>query len=167
MMSARIRRAFSLVELITAIVVLGVVAAVLLPILGGAVDGFSAAANLREGSERAGYAMDRCLQTLREAPPGATAGTLDIATAEVSKVIFVDGHGLEMSEGVLYLCDTSTDKSVLCRNVTEFVISYVASDGKTDSMSQASNTQRFVVKITAGGVSLTGAAFPRVGVVPS
>lgn len=165
MKSRRLNRGFTLIELITAITVLAIIAAVLLPVLDGAADGYTSAATLRESSERAGYAMDRCLQMLREAPAGTAAGTLDIATAQPSTIIFGDGHGIELTNGELYLRDSASSTSVLCRNVSSFTLSYIGADGISNTASSPTTTHRFYVSITASGVSLSGGAFPRVLVV--
>jgi prepilin-type N-terminal cleavage/methylation domain-containing protein len=158
-------RGFTLIELITAVTVLGVIAAVLLPIINGAADSYTAASELRTGSEQVGYAMDRCLQTLRETPAGATHGTVDIATATATKITFGDGHGIEFADGVLWLRDSASSTSPLCRNVTDFTIYYVGSDGTTNTMSAPANTHRYYVKVTAANMTLYGGAFPRVLVV--
>lgn len=165
MMTRRTKRGFTLIELMTAITVLAVIAAVLLPVLDGAAEGYTSAATLRESAERTGYAMDRCLQVLRECPAGSTAGTLDITTAQPSMVTFGDGHGIELTGGELYLRDSATSASVLCRGVTAFTLSYVGSDGITNTAASPANTHRIYVSITAGGVSLNAGAFPRVLVV--
>lgn len=164
-MRTRHRRAFTLIELITAITVLGVIAAVLLPIINGAADSYAGAAVLRAGADRAGFAMDRCLQTLRESPVGSVAGTLDIASAGPDRVVFGDGHGIEFTDGVLYLRDSADSASPLCRDVTEFVISYVGADGVTSTVTSPANTHRFYVTIRVGDVGLSAGAFPRVLVV--
>lgn len=159
------RGAFTLVELVTAIAVLGVIAAVLLPIINGAADSYAGAAALRAGADRAGFAMDRCLQTLRESPAGSVAGSLDITTAASDRVIFGDGHGIEYLDGVLYLRDSADSASPLCRDVNEFVISYVGADGVTSTASSPANTHRYYVTLRVGEVGLSAAAFPRVLVV--
>ncbi len=154
------RAAFTLVEVVVSVVVLGVVAAVTLPVVGGVTNAFSAAVSVRERTERVAFALDRCVRLLREAPAGSDASTVGITTASSSQVLLSDGRGLEVSGGVLLL-RTGSSTAPLCRNVTAFTISYLGTDGVTSTLAAPGGTHCFRIVLVADGVTLAGAAFPR------
>jgi len=154
------RPAFSLVEVLVSIVVLGVIAAVLLPLIGSVAGAYAAAADVRERTERVAFALDRCVRLLRETPAGADASTVAVAGAAADHVLFSDGRGLEVSGGVLLL-RSGSGTAPLCRGVTSFQITFLASDGVTSTLAAPQGTHCFRVALTADGVTLVGAAFPR------
>ena len=153
-------RAFTLVEVIVSVVVIGVIAAVILPVIGAATGAFAAAADTRERTERVAFALDRCVRLLRETPAGSDASTVGVSGASTTHVLFSDGRGLEVSGGVLLLREGSTTFP-LCRNVTAFSLSFLATDGVTSVVATPGAAHSFRVSLTADGVSLTAAAFPR------
>lgn len=161
---ARRRPAFTLVELVAAMTVLAVVAAVLAPVMSAAGDAYASAVSLRRGTERAAFAMERAVQVLREAPAGVAAGTLGVSSASTSMVLFTDNRGLELEAGVLYLLDPA-GRAVLCRGVTAFELTYLAADGQTSVIATPAQTQRFHVRLSASGVELRAAVFARARMV--
>lgn len=152
--------AFTLVEVMVSVVVLGVIAAVTLPVVSGVTNSYAAAADVREKTERVAFAMDRCLRLLRECPAGADASAVSITSASPSAVVLGDGRGLQLSGTDLLLLSGSST-SPLCRNVTAFVITYRGTDGTTSTQGTPGSTHCFDVSITADGVTLSGSAFPR------
>lgn len=154
------RSAFSLVEVVASVVVLGVVAAVLLPLISGVAGAYAAAADVREKTERVAFALDRCVRLLRETPAGADASTVAIDVAADDLVRFSDGRGLELSGDVLLL-RTPSGTSPLCRAVSSFQVSFLAADGVTSTLAVPADTHSYHVSIVADGVTLGAAAFPR------
>jgi len=154
------RAAFTLVEVVVSVVVLGVVAAVTLPLIGAVANSYSAAADVRERTERVAFALDRCVRLLREAPAGADASTVGVVSAGTDSVLLSNGRGIELSGGVLLLREGSST-APLCRNVSSFSIGCLATDGVTSTVATPGATHSFHVALTADGVTLAGAAFPR------
>jgi prepilin-type N-terminal cleavage/methylation domain-containing protein len=154
------RRGFTLLEAVVAITVLGVIGASVLPIVAGVSDNLRAASDVRRAGEHAGFAMERALRMLRDCPPGATAGTLDLLKGEVSLIEYADGRKLEFAGGELLY-----NGEVLCPNVEDFAIAYIGDDGVTDVGGSPTTAGRFEVLLVVGGLELRGAAFPRCRVV--
>ncbi len=154
-------RAFTLVELTVTVVVMGIVAALLLPVIHGAADVYGSSVGTRLTSERVAYAMERTLRLLRDVPLGAADATVGISTAAVDGVTFSDGRRLWLDGGTLMLTDSGVE-APLCREVQVFEIKYYSDDGRTSTISSPGTTQRFTVTITSGNYELRGAAFARV-----
>lgn len=154
------RRAFTLVEVVVSITVLGVVAAVTLPLVGSVSSSYAAAADVRERTERVAFAVDRCVRLLREVPAGADSASISVTAASSSSILLSDGRGLEVSGGTLLLRQGSSTFP-LCRSVTSFTISCLATDGVTSTLATPASTHVFRVSLTADGVTLAAAAFPR------
>lgn len=165
-MTGRHRRGMTMVEVICAIVVIGIVAAVVLPVIAGATDAYAGATASRDAMESVAYGLDRSVRLLRDAPPGATAGTVGIASAGVSAVTFSDGRGLELDGSTLLLVTGPNDKAPLCRKVTLFTLDYIGRDGVTSVIAAPGQTHRINIRLAAAGADLATSAFPRVGLVP-
>ena len=156
------RRAFSMLEMVVAVVVLAIVAAVLLPVINGATDAYASSASAREGSERLAYAMDRMARLLRDWPAGDTGSTVASAKFDASGVIvFSDGRGLVLSGSDLLLLDTDGSTSVLCRDVTTFELGLLKSDGVSDAASDPTLTQRVNITLGTKSAELRSTVFLR------
>lgn len=156
----------TLVEVICAITIIGVVAAVILPVITGATDAYATASNTRQAVDSVAFAVDRAIRLLRDVPPGTSEGAIGIANASSQSVLFTDGRGLELSSGTLLLRENATTTAPLCRNVTSFTLSYLASDGVTSALAAPTTTQRFNIRLAAAGMELRASAFPRVELKP-
>lgn len=165
-MMIRNARAMTLVEVVCAIVVIGVVAAVVLPVIGGATDAYAGASATRSAVESVAYAVERAARLLRDAPPGASEGTLGIAAATPTSVVLSDGRGLELDGATLLLRAGPADTSPLCRGVTVFELTYLSRDGVTSAAGTPSATHRINIRLAAAGAELRTSVFPRVGLVP-
>ncbi|MCB9846462.1 MAG: type II secretion system protein [Phycisphaeraceae bacterium] len=155
----------TLLETLMAIVVLAVVGATVVPLIGSSVDVYASASDAREISDRAAFAMERCVRLLREAPGEIDTGDLDITVAEPSRVEFGDGRGLSLDGEVLLMHVDADVTAPLCRDVSSFTIQYLGSDGLTDTLDTPGLTDRFVVSITTSSLTLSGAAFCRLHMV--
>jgi prepilin-type N-terminal cleavage/methylation domain-containing protein len=157
------QRAFTLIELIASMVIIGFVASVAVPLIGAASDSFVTSSNNRDETERLSHAMDRAIRLLRAAPSTAPgSGQPDIAVAATDNIEFADGAGLELIGTTLWLTPAGGTASPLCAGVSAFVISYLGEDGTTSTILTPENTQRFVIRIAAGAQELRGAAFLRI-----
>jgi type II secretory pathway pseudopilin PulG len=151
--------------MLTAIVILSIIAAMVMPVIAGASDAYARATATRRTAERAAYAMERIVRMLRDVPEGASHGTVGISLAQASRVRFTDNRELELTGGSLYQTDASGHRVVLCAGVDALTIGYLAQDGVTSTLASPSTTQRFNVSITVGGFDLRTAAMARVRVV--
>jgi prepilin-type N-terminal cleavage/methylation domain-containing protein len=159
------RSGFTLIEVTMTVMILGIVAASVVPIVFGASDAYANAANVRRTAEKTAYAMERTIRILRDSPEGATRGTIAISTASADQVRFADGHGLELTGTTLYERATDGTLSPLCDQVTSFVIEYLSSDGVTSTLASPTTTQRFNITIVCNAFELRSAAMARVRVV--
>lgn len=158
-------RAFTLVELIGVMVVLGVLAAVAGPLLTSGADAYHRAATQRDALERASFAMDRTLGLLRDAPESPSgSGAPAFTTAEPRRFAFADGRTVEWRSGALWAVVPGQPggEAPLCANVDDFSLTYLGADGVTDTLASPGQTTRVEVSITTGGVTLRSAAFLRV-----
>jgi prepilin-type N-terminal cleavage/methylation domain-containing protein len=161
----RTSRAFTLIEVTMAVVILAIIAASVVPLVFTASDNFASAANIRRTAEKTAYAMERACRMLRDAPVGGVRGTIDLAIAEPSRFRYADGTGMELSGSTLYERATDGTLSPLCDQVSDFTIEYLASDGVTSTEASPQDTQRFNITIVCNGFELRSAAFARVRVV--
>ncbi len=161
------RRAATLVELIVSITVLAIVSGISLPVILGATDAYAGAAETRRACERGAYALERSIRLLRDAPEGATAGTVGVSSLTASEIVFIDGRGLRLTGTTLLLLDAGGVQSVLCENVDEFSIACLADDGITSTATTPTTTQRFHLALTVRTFALKAAVFPRIKAVAS
>jgi len=157
-----VHRAFSLIEVIMAIVVIGIIGSMVLPIVSGSADAYAASSDARMSTERVSFALEKCMRILRESPGSPTTIELDISQASSTSLFFDDGSGIELVGSDLMLIDTDGARSPVCRAVTRFELQLLASDGTTSTLNDLASTQRFTIEIESGGITLIGAAFPRV-----
>lgn len=154
-------RAFTLIECVCAITVIAVTSAVVLPIISGATSAYANAARARDVTDDAAYAMDRCLNLLRDAPIDASTGAVKITSASSSSVLFSDQRGISMTAGVISLRNESGVSGTLLTGVTSFSIGYYDQTGAVSTLATPGTTWMFTVQITASGFDLRGNAFVR------
>lgn len=161
------RAGFTLVEMTLAIVVMGIIAVSVLPVINGMTESYTGAVDLRREVDRSTYAMERVVRQLREVPKGATAGTVGLTTATATRCVFSDGRAIEWTGTTLYLTPPTSvggGQKILATNVTDFAIEY-RNQSDADTIGTPNATQRFVVRMVAGGVELRSVAFARVRAV--
>lgn len=163
MQRALVHRGFTLIELISAMVILGVIASVTAPLIGAASDSFVEAADNRDDLERIAHTMDRAVRLLREAPATAPgSGLADITVAAIDNIEMADGSELELVGSTLMLTPAGGAASPLCTGVTAFELSYLAEDGLSDTIATPQSTQRMEIRIAAGGHELRSSVFFRI-----
>lgn len=155
------RRGMTLLEVTVSITVLGIIAAVVMPLMVGATDAYANAAHLRRVSEGGLYAMDRSVRLLRDCPAGTKPGEVGISQAATGAVRFTDGRGLELSGTTLLLRAADGSQATLCEGVTLFELNYLNEDGVTSTLATPLKTQRFGVRIRTREYDLWSAAFVR------
>ncbi|GDX99517.1 hypothetical protein LBMAG48_19210 [Phycisphaerae bacterium] len=156
------RRAFSLLEALVVITIMGIIAASTLPIMQGVTTNAANSDRLRRVSESNAYAVDRIVRLLRDTPPATMSGALAITTATATSITFTDGRALALSGTDLLYQSAPGTQDILASNVTAFEITYLAADGTTSTLATPQTTQRFVVRLVIDDFELRIAAFPRV-----
>lgn len=161
------RRAFTLLECACAIVVIGVTAASVLPVLNASAEVFVATARARETCDNVAYAMDRALAMLRDTRLNASSGLPEISSASVGSITLADGRSLTLNGTTLMLGAAGSPAAPLLRDVESFEVGLFGQDGVTSTMGSPSQTWIYTVRIKAGGFELSGRAFIRARSMPS
>jgi len=141
------KNAFTLVELIAVMVILGALAAATAPIVASAGQSYADASNLRAAADDLAYALQRAGRTLRHA-----SGSVTIATDEAIELS--GGQRLERLGTTLWLTEPGQAPSPLCQDVTTFQITHLADDGQTDCASDPADIQRLHITAERSGVWL-------------
>ncbi|XVJ58126.1 MAG: prepilin-type N-terminal cleavage/methylation domain-containing protein [Tepidisphaera sp.] len=156
-------RGFTLVECICAITVIGVVSAVVLPVINSATTSYVNAARARDVSENVAFAMDRCVNLLRDAPMKPGTADLDILSASSTSIRLSDNHAISFAGGVLSITSLAGVTAPLLRDVESFSIGYFAQDGFTSTLASPESTWICVIRIKSSDFELSQAAFLRHG----
>lgn len=149
--------AFTLIELLAAIVIISTVAAVASPIVLTATDAYAKSAEQRRGTERAAAALDRLCRILREAPAKATpAGATDFKNADISSFGLQGGIGVALTGGTLTLETSTVAATALCPDVTAFELTYLDASGAVVNVASGTDgVRRIIIRLAAGGTELT------------
>jgi type II secretory pathway pseudopilin PulG len=159
-MTGRRASAFTLVEAVVTTVVLGILAGVTLPLINSVTDVYASSSAAARVVDDLGFALDRVVSVLREAPPGLDEGTIGIARADSSGVLLADGSGCRLDGDALLVGTVGGSEGPVAVGIDSFEIRYVASDG-SDTAGAPERTQRFEVEISSGGMVLRTVAFCR------
>lgn len=154
------RRAFTLVEMICAVVVVAVSASIVVPVVNAAIDNYAASRTIRAQTDDAAFALERIVRIIREAPPGVAPGTVGIETATPTSFLLADGNGFSLAGDVLNLT-AGLSSSPLCRGVSAFNIDYLGEDGVTSTLAAPETTQRLLVTLRIGDSEFRVVAAPR------
>lgn len=155
------RRGFTLVELLAAILVLSIVAAIVMPVTMSSYSSMADARRERAATERVAHALDRVVRLLREMPWSEDDEELDMPGSLASAFALGDGRGVGLVGTELRITD-GTRYAVLCPSVTTFEVDYIAADGVTSvRSSDPKSAHSFHVTLEADGVRMTSAVFPR------
>jgi prepilin-type N-terminal cleavage/methylation domain-containing protein len=156
------RHAFTLVEVLAAVVVLGIIGAVVLPTVFTASTRIASAESDRRSVEQVAFAMDRVVRTLREIPLDANRAFV-LPAAGATEITLDDGRRLWLDGTTLRYRDADGNEAPLCTAVDAFTLSFLAADGVTDALaSDPADTWSVHVRLEAQGVTLAAVAFPRV-----
>jgi len=158
----QIRNAFTLLELMAAVLVMGIISVVIVPVLTTASESYTTTRSVRTSTEQAAFALDRVARIIRQAPIGADDMGIGIVTAAVSSIEFSDGTGFELNNGALEMLVPGESNAKLCPNVDDLTIQYLADDGVTNTIATPTSTHRICVTITSGDLRLCVIVHPRV-----
>jgi len=131
-MNRRIPRAFTLVETIAVMVVLGVISAVLSSVLYAATDSYSTAETQRRSVDELGFAMEKIVRLVREQPASSSdPGSSGIVYADSGTLEFESGLRIEHRQQRLELNIPGQGEAVLMEGVDE-VMFVLYPDGPGD-----------------------------------
>lgn len=157
--------AFTLIEAIATIVVVGALSGVTAPLLLAASRAFTRSSDLRSATAAADLAIDRAVRFLREAPEAnGQAGVPDITTAQPSRVVFGDGSSLELIGSTLWFATEGLDPAPLCQNVSIFTLSYLGDDGRVLNFQGGdlpAHTHAIAIRLRSSEAELSTIAFLR------
>lgn len=157
------RRAFTLLEAVLSIVIIGIIAATVAPTISGAADSYAHSSAARARAERTGYALERAVRLIRDIPLDDATGNL-AATGDATSLRLTDGRALYHSGTSLYMLDTNGAEVLLCKDVDALSLAFLADDGRTAST--APLCQRIHITVTSGELVLSAAVLPRVRMTP-
>src|SRR5690606_7361773 len=103
--SRRRRRAFTLIEMIAVMSIMGVLAGVATPLVWSASDAFAAATSTRDAIERCDYALQQMARLLRT-EPAASEGESPIVAAHPSRLECAGGARIELIGTTLWLASS-------------------------------------------------------------
>lgn len=152
-------RAFTIIELVVAMVIMSVIAGVITPVIVSATDHYAASRDLRTTVDDGGFAIDAMVRIIRETPAHPSGG-LGLMTADARSFVTSDGRGFAINETTLELI-TPDAVAPLARDVRSLEIIYILDDGVTLAPSPA-QAHRVHVTADIGGLRLSAVAFPRV-----
>lgn len=157
-----LRQGFTLLEVLAAVLIMGVIGAVVLPVVATASESYTVTREVRNSTEQVAFALDRVSRVVRQAPIGAGDTGLGVQTASASSLEFTDGTGFRLEAGDLVMLVPGEDAALLCAEVDSLEISYLASDGQTSTLATPTETHRIVVTMGVGQLRMSVIAHPRV-----
>ncbi len=157
----RVRRGFSLLEMIMASTVMSIVAVVIVPVIMASTDSYVSSRDTRASTDRVLYALERVARLVREAPFAADESGLDVLSATDAQLIFVDGSGVRISGDRLELLGPGGNASVLCTGIDKMDLSYFDSSGGSMGTADPRSIHRVSLWIQSGQITLEMYAMPR------
>lgn len=138
---------FSLIELVTVMVLLGIIAAVAAPFVSNSFNAFFTGRDLVETDWQGRVALERMTRELRTVRAPA-----DITMTSASDLTFLDVDGnlvrYFMSNCVLAICELTRNTQPLATGISGLAFSYLLRDGKTATALPA-NVYYIIVDFTA------------------
>lgn len=156
------RPGFTLLEILAAVVVMSIISAVVLPVIMSASESYTTTREVRNSTERMAYALERASRVIREAPIGAGNVGLGVQSASSESLEFTDGTGFELDGTDLMLLVPGQNPAKLCVDIDSLSISYLASDGLTNTLATPTETHRVAVTLTNGNLQMSVVTHPRV-----
>lgn len=154
-----VRRAFTIVELVAAMVVMSVIAGVITPVIVSATDHYAASRDLRTTVDDGAFVIDAMVRIVRETP-AALSGGLDLEDAGVDAFVPSNGRGFRLVDDTVELV-TEAGQAPLARGVDGLRIMYLLDDGVTPAATPA-EAHRVHIAMEIRGLRLGAVAFPRV-----
>lgn len=152
-------RGFTLIELIAVMLVLGIAAGAVTPLLISLTDTARAARNRYAAIDTLHHAIDRTARLLREAPPGAGGG-IELTEATPTSFTLPDGRGISLVGDTIQLDPGDGSTWPLADAVSSLAFVYLQSDGTTTTNDPA-QTQRVAIRIERDTMTLTTVVYFR------
>jgi prepilin-type N-terminal cleavage/methylation domain-containing protein len=155
------RAGFSLLEMIVAMTVMSVIAAVIMPVIVSSTDAYAVARDTRADTDRVLYALERSARLVREAPFLADESGLAVQISSATQFILVDGSGIRLSGNQLELLKPGGQSSVLCSEIDRVQFSYFDNAGNAMAIVNPSQIHRVCMRIQSGAIRMEMYAMPR------
>lgn len=163
----RSSHAFTLIEMIATVTILGIMGAAVLPVVESAGLLYAESARAARSVERASFAIDRVCRFLREIPLNDGADALAIAAIEPAQIALESGDGLALDRGQL-LITVDGRTATLCADVDAFELAAIGADGVTSTEGAPGQTRTIRVLLVVDGLEARTEVFLRsaMGVAP-
>jgi len=156
------RAAFTLLELVTAMTIMAIIGAVVMPVIVSASDTYAASREARASTERVLHALDRFARLVRRAPWAEDDSGLGVGVAQGERLEFEDGTGMRLDADTLVILDESGVAHALCTRIDAIEFLYLDAHGDAMDPVVPERIHRIGVRITSGGFTLSAYAMPRV-----
>lgn len=154
--------AFTLLELIAAVLVMSIISVVLLPVLTTASESYTTTRSIRTSTEQVAFALDRMARIVRQAPIGTDDTGVGISSATVSSIEFFDNTGFAFNNGAIEMLVPGASNAKLCPNVDDLSIQFLAEDGITSTLAAPTTTHRVCITVTSGDLRMSVIVHPRI-----
>lgn len=155
----RSRRGFTLIEVIATILVLGIISAVMLPLLQASTQTYATAADQRSSGADLDNAVARIVGIIRGITDAGALSAADEAGFELT-----DGTRVEFNGVALFLTTAEHEQSLLCPGIEDFELTWLGADGSEldfDAGDGVEEVRRVNLVAVSGGVVISTAACPR------
>ena len=152
--------AFTLVEVIATILVLGIISAVMLPLLQTSTETYASAAERRSSGADIDNAVARIVGIIRGISDRGTLSEADEDSFELA-----DGTRVEFNGVALFLTTPEHESSLLCPEIDAFEFTWLGADGMEldfDAGDGVDEVRRVNVSVSSGAVIIRTAACPRI-----
>lgn len=140
-MNSRPRTAFTLVETIAVMVILGVLSTVVSTVLYASTDAYSIAAKSRESSDRLSQAMERITHCVREHTSNGHLIVSRIREASQDALEFESGLRIDLSQSTVWLTDEDHPRTALLSSANNLRFIYVLSSNPFESRDSLSEEE--------------------------
>ncbi|MCA9309933.1 MAG: prepilin-type N-terminal cleavage/methylation domain-containing protein [Phycisphaerales bacterium] len=150
-------RAFTLVEVVATMLVLGIISGVMLPLLLTTTETYTTASDQRVAASNLDGALARIVQLVQAIPDEDADDAPDIAAGGDDFLELDDGTLLEVSGSGLFLTTPEQAAALLCPDVQSFELTFLADDGTALNLQAGDDpglVRRVVVALEADDIEL-------------
>ncbi len=156
------RRAFTLLELVAAILVMSIISVTIFPVIHSASESFISARQARSSTEQAAFALDRIVRVIRQAPIGTDESGVGITASTSSSLTLSDGNGFQLTSSTLELLVPGSSPVPLCKDVDTLELTLLKDDGTQGALDSIQDAHRIHVRLVVESVELEVVVHPRV-----
>lgn len=153
--------AFTLLEMIAAVVVMSIIASVVMPLIVSSTDAYSVTKQARGESERALYALERLQRLVRETPWMSDDSGIGFTAADSGSLTLESGVRVRLDTDRLVIRDAAGAEHDLCTGVTTFVIRCYDASGDEMAVIMPNEIHRVGIELACGSTTLSTYAMPR------